>query len=160
MPCMGPIGSQACTLTWPIASHIAQYANGISYPHHLRKSFAGWAKVAHHSLDGASMQWVHSHRMKDGNHYHLFTMDPFSKWVETHVMPLLHSWRAAKFLYDDLVAHWRKPRYIHIHNSTVFASSFAQLYKELGIIHHHITIGNSKANGQVERMSRRLKNYI
>ena len=43
---------------------------------------------------------------KDGNHYLLVAMDPLSKWVETRTMPSLYSWRATKFLYDDLVAHW------------------------------------------------------
>ena len=87
---------------------------------------------------------------KDGNHYLLIPIDPFSKWVEMYTMPLLDSWRAAEFLYDDLVAHWDKPHYILTDNSTKFSSSFAQHCKGLGIIHHHITIGNSKANKQVE----------
>ena len=65
-------------------------------------------------------------------------------------MPPLHSWRAAEFLYDDLVACWGKPRYVRIDNSAEFAGSFAQLCKGLGIVHHHTTTGNSKANGQVE----------
>ena len=34
------------------------------------------------------------------------------------------------------------------------------LCKGLGIIHHHITVGNSKANGQVERTIRMLKDCI
>ena len=75
-------------------------------------------------------------------------MDPFSKWVEIHAMPSLHSWRAAKFLYNDLVAHWGKPRYVWTNNGAEFVGSFAQLCKGLGIVHHHITIGNSKANGR------------
>ena len=77
-------------------------------------------------------------------------MDPFSKWVETHTVPLLSSWRAAKFLYNNLVAHWGKPQYIWTDNSTKLAGIFAWLCKGLGIVHNHITIGNSKANGQVE----------
>ena len=28
---------------------------------------------------------------EDGNHYLLVTMDPFSKWVETYAVPLLHN---------------------------------------------------------------------
>ena len=55
-----------------------------------------------------------------------------------------------KFLYDDLVARWGKPRYVRTDNGAEFAGSFARLCKGLGIIHHHITVGNSKANGQVE----------
>ena len=46
----------------------------------------------------------------DGNCYLLVAVHPFSKRVETYTMPLLHSWRAAKFLYNDLVGHWGKPR--------------------------------------------------
>ena len=48
---------------------------------------------------------------EDRNHYLLVTVDPFSKWVETLTVHLLHSWRAAEFLYDDLVAHWGKLHY-------------------------------------------------
>ena len=66
---------------------------------------------------------------KDGNCYLLFTVDPFSKWVETHAMPLLHSWRAAEFLFDDLVALWGKPHYVQMDNSTNFVASFAWLCK-------------------------------
>ena len=87
-------------------------------------------------------------------------MDPFSKWVEIHTMPSLHSWRVAKFLYNSLVAHWGKPCYIQSNNGAKFASSFAWLCKGLGIVHHHITIGNSKANGQVEWIIKTLKDCI
>ena len=96
----------------------------------------------------------------DGNCYLLVAVDPFSKWVETHAVPLLHSWRAAKFLYDDLVARWGKPHYVRIDNSAEFAGSFAWLCKGLGIIYHHITVSNSKANSQVEWMIRMLRGYI
>ena len=41
----------------------------------------------------------------DGNSYLLVTMDLFSKWVKTYAVPLVHIWRAAKFLYDDVIAH-------------------------------------------------------
>ena len=97
---------------------------------------------------------------EDGNCYLLVAMDLFSKWVETHAIPSLHSWRAAEFLYDDLVAHWGKPCYIQIDDSTNFAGSFTWLCKGLGIIHHHTTLGNSKANEQVEWMIRMLKDCI
>ena len=73
-------------------------------------------------------------------------MDLFSKWVKVHTMPSLHSWRVVKFLYNDLVARWCKPCYIWTNNSAEFVGSFIQLCKGLGIVHHYITIGNSKAN--------------
>ena len=87
-------------------------------------------------------------------------MDPFSKWVETHAMAKLYSWRAAEFLYNDVVAHWGKPHYVWTNSCAEFAGSFTLLYKGLGIIHHHITIGNGKANGQVEWTIRMFKNCI
>ena len=87
-------------------------------------------------------------------------MDPFSKWGEIRAVPSLHIWRVAQFLYDDLVAHWGKPCYIQTDNGAEFVGSFAQLCKGLGIIHHHITVGNSKANRQVKRTIRTLKDCI
>ena len=97
---------------------------------------------------------------EDRNYYLLVTVDPFSKWVEMCAVAFLHSWRAAEFLYDDLVARWGKPCYVQTDNSAKFAGSFAWVCKGLGIIHHHITIGNSKANGQVEQLVRMLKDCI
>ena len=99
-------------------------------------------------------------RDKDGNHYLLVAMDPFSKWVEIHAMPSLHSWRAAEFLYNDLVACWGKPCYVQTEKGAEFVGSFVRLCKGLGIVHHHITVGNSKANGQVKRTIRMLKDCI
>ena len=75
-------------------------------------------------------------------------------------MLLLYNWRAAKFLYDNMVARWGKLHYIWTNNGTEFAGSFARLCKGLCIVHHHITIANSKANRQVERMIRMLKDCI
>ena len=97
---------------------------------------------------------------KDGDHYLLIAMDPFSKWVEICAVPSLHSWRLAEFLHYNLVACWGKPHYVWPNNGTEFAGSFAWLCKGLGIVHHHITVGNSKANGQVERTIRMLKDCI
>ena len=87
---------------------------------------------------------------KDRNCYLLITIDLFSKWKKAYNIPSLNSWRVSKFLYFDIIAHWGKPRYIWMDNGTKFARSFVHPYKGLGIIHHHITISNGKANGQVE----------
>ena len=75
-------------------------------------------------------------------------------------MDLLYSWMAAEFLYNDVLNHWGKPHLIWIANKPEFAGSFAQLCKGLGIVQHHTTIGNRKANGQVERTIWKLKDYI
>ena len=86
-------------------------------------------------------------RNEDRNYYFFVAMDLLSKWVETHTMPLLYCYRAANFLYDYGVAHWGKLCYIQIDNSAKFSGSFMQLCKRLGILHYHITISNSKADG-------------
>ena len=127
--------------------------------HHPKKSYIGWTKVAHHLLAGASTRQDHFHKTKMEIVICLVAVDPFSKWVEIRAVLSLHSWRVAKFLYDDLVARWGKPHYIWTNNGAEFMGSFAWLCKGLGI-HHHSTIGNSKANGQVEWTIRMLKDCI
>ena len=74
-------------------------------------------------------------------------------------MPSLHSWRAAEFLYD-IVSRWGKPRFVRTDNGSDYGASFEKLCKGLGIVHHKISIGNSKANGQVERIFRVIKTVI
>lgn len=93
----------------------------------------------------------------EGNRYLLVAIDPFSKWVEAEPVPTLHSWRAAEFLYHQIIVRWGKPRYVRTDNGSEFCGSFHRLCQGLGIAHHHITVGNSKANGQVERTIRTLK---
>ena len=83
----------------------------------------------------------------DGNRYLRIAVDPFNKWVESRVVPLLHSWRVAKFLYDKLVARWGKPRWVQMDNGSEFAGDFAAFCKAAGIVQRRISVGNSKANG-------------
>ena len=112
--------------------------------------FAGW------SIDAAGPFPADD----DGNRYLLVAVDPFSKWVEATPVPSLHSWRAADFLYQRIVTHWGKPRYIRTDNGAEFQGSLHRLCTSLGIAHNRITVGNSKANGQVERVIRTLKETI
>ena len=140
-------------------SGIAWSANETNCPYHPRKNYTGRTKVANCLSDEASMQWVHLVGMRIEIITYLL-LDLFSKWVETYIMPSLHSWRATEFLYDDLVIRWGKPHYIWTDNSAKFVGSFAWLCKRLGIVHYHITIGNSKANRQVEWIIRTLKDCI
>ena len=50
--------------------------------------------------------------------------------------------------------------FLRTDNGAEFQGSFHRLCKALGIVHHRITVGNSKANGQVERTIRTLKEVI
>ena len=99
--------------------------------------FAGW------SVDAAGP----FPKDADGNRYLLIAVDPFSKWVELRAVSLLHSWRAAEFLYDELVARWGKPRWVRMDNGSEFAGDFAAFCKAAGIVQRCISVGNSKANG-------------
>ena len=64
VPCMGSFNEWICMWIWLISSRIAWSTNGISHSHCPRKSYAGWTKVAGHSLDEASTWWVHYHWTK------------------------------------------------------------------------------------------------
>ena len=91
----------------------------------------------------------------DANRFLLVAVDPFSKWVEARPVPSLHSWRAAEFL-EDIMHRWGKLRYVQTDRGSEFKGSFAQLCKVLRVVHQKPTTGNSKGNGQVERVIRTI----
>ncbi len=97
---------------------------------------------------------------EEGNRYLLVVVDPFSKWVESVRMPSLLSWRAADFLYQRIVTQWGKLCFIRTDNGSKIQGSLHRLCESLGIEHHRITAGNSKANGQVEPVICTLKEVI
>ena len=45
-------------------------------------------------------------------------------------------------------------------NGTEWGADFSKLVKRLGIVHMHITVGNSKANGMLEPIVRSIKDII
>ena len=75
-------------------------------------------------------------------------------------VPTLHSWRAADFLYDDIISRWGKPQYVRTDNVKEFQKSFSRLCRALAIHHATISVGNSKGNGQAERTIRVIKEVI
>ena len=97
---------------------------------------------------------------EDGYRFVLIAVDPFSKWVELRPVVSLHSWRAAHFLYEDIVGRWGTPRFVRTDNGSEFAGAFDRLCTALGVTHLRITPGNSKANGQVERTIQTMKEVI
>ena len=86
-------------------------------------------------------------------------MDPFSKWVEIHTMPSLHSRRVAEFLHNYLVARWAN---YAMSRATMVLSLWAALHGCAKFLVSSIThpIGNSKANRKVEQTIRTLKDCI
>ena len=55
----------------------------------------------------------------NGNHFLLVPVYPFSKWVEAHVVPSLHSWHRAEFL-EDIMHRWGKPRFVRMAHGSEF----------------------------------------
>ena len=55
---------------------------------------------------------------------------------------------------------WGKPRYLWTNHGSEFKGSFAFLCKVLGILHQKPMTGNSKGNGQVERIIHIIKDAI
>ena len=96
---------------------------------------------------------------EEGNRFLLAAIDPFSKWVEVLPVQTLHSWRTAEFLYD-ICCRWGKPKGVRTDNGSEYSGSFSQLCSGLGIKHVRITVGNSKANGQIERVFRVIKEVV
>ena len=89
----------------------------------------------------------------------MIAVDPFSKWVEAELLPTKQSWRTARALYT-IVARWGKPHWVTTDNGQEFAGSFQELAGHMGVKLKRITVGNSRANGQVERTIRTVKDVI
>ena len=96
----------------------------------------------------------------DGNCYLAVAVDCMSKWVEAAPLQSKHAFRTAEWFYSDIVARWGKPDWIRTDNGAEWAADFASLVQIMGIRHSKITVGNSKANGQVERTIRTIKDVI
>ena len=97
---------------------------------------------------------------KDGIYYLFIYMELFSKWVDTHAMPSLHSQRAIKFLYNNVVTQQVKLNYVCMDNGIKLLVCSMGIYKGLGIFYYCITIGYNKANRQVERIVRIAHNQL
>ena len=111
--------------------------------------FLGW------SIDAAGPFPKDSNR----NQFLLVLVDPFSKWVEAHPVPLLHSWCAVEFL-EDIMHRWGKPRCVRMDHGLEFKESFVHLCKVLGIVYQKPTSGNSKGNEQAEHVIHTIKDAI
>lgn len=96
----------------------------------------------------------------EGRKYLIVAVDPFTKWVEAAPIRDKRAWRTAEFLWGDIICRWGKPAWIRTDNGTEFKGMFNEVCTSLGIKHRCITVLNSKANGQVERAIRVIKESI
>ena len=82
----------------------------------------------------------------EGQRYLFVAVDPFSKWVEATTLLSKHSGRTASAMWE-VICRWGKPSWITTDNGLEFAGSFHSLCEATGVVHRHITVGNSRANG-------------
>ena len=92
--------------------------------------------------------------------YLIVAVDLFSKWTEAQAIESKHAFRTATWFYNSICARFGKPSFIRTDNGTEWGGEFSILIKRLGIVHRHITVGNSKGNGMVERTIRSVKDTI
>jgi transposase InsO family protein len=83
-----------------------------------------------------------------------------SKWVEATPIQSKHAFRTASWLHRDILSRWGKPAWVRTDNGAEWQGVFELLLKDWNIGHNHISVGNSKANGLVERTIRTLKGII
>ena len=70
-----------------------------------------------------------------------------------------HSWKTAQAMWE-IVCRWGKPSWVTSDNGLEFSGNFDSLCASVGITRRRITVGNSRANGQVERTIRTIKDVI
>ena len=99
-------------------------------------------------------------RDENDNVYLAVAVCTHSKWVEALPIPSKHAFRMAQWFYNNVLARWGRPAFVRTDNGTEWKSEFATLLAQHGIRHLTITVGNSKANGQVERIIRVFKDII
>ena len=97
---------------------------------------------------------------EEGNRYLIVAVDCLSKWVEAAPLPSKHAFRCAEWLYREVFARWGKPDWVRTDNGAEWEGAFSELLQHWGVKHNKITVGNSKANGQVERTIRTIKDVL
>ncbi|HKT22925.1 MAG TPA: transposase family protein, partial [Nitrososphaerales archaeon] len=97
---------------------------------------------------------------QDGNQYALIAVDAFSKWVEIGRLPSKHAWRTAEWILNELICRWGRPSLIRVDNGGEWLGEFKAFLYKMDIPVLPITVGNSGANGQAERMIRTFKDIL
>jgi len=96
----------------------------------------------------------------DGNCYAIIAVDCFSKWVEVGKLPSKHAWRTAEWIMTELICRWGKPSLIRSDNGAEWMAEFKELLARMDVTVLPISVGNSAANGQAERMIRTFKDVV
>ena len=96
----------------------------------------------------------------DGHIYAIMCVDVFSKWVEVGKLPSKRALRTGEWFYQEVISRWGKPQAVRVDNGGEWYGEFCQLLNSLDIKIVHSTVGNSRANGQAERMIRTFKDIV
>jgi hypothetical protein len=97
---------------------------------------------------------------EEGNRWLAVGVDPFSKWVEAQPMRTKHAFSTAAWFYGEVVARWGKPEFVRADHGTEWEAEFRGLCRRMGITLRQGAVGNSRANGQAERVIQTLKAVI
>ena len=106
------------------------------------------------------MPWDHFHEIKITIAISLLQWIHFLSGFIPTPCPYYTARGPPSFFYNEMVTCWGNLHYSQIDKGVEFVGSFAWLCKGLNIIYRYITVGNSKANGQVERTIWILRNCI
>jgi hypothetical protein len=97
---------------------------------------------------------------QDGNRYLAVAVDVFTKWVEADPIPDKRAFTTAAWFYDAVVCRWGRPSFIRLDHGSEWEAEFRSQAQRLHLAVRQGTVGNSRANGQVERMIRTLKSVV
>ncbi|GKF08765.1 reverse transcriptase domain-containing protein, partial [Tanacetum coccineum] len=87
----------------------------------------------------------------------IVAMDYFTKWIEAKAVATISGTQVKKFVWDNIVCHFRLPEEIVSDNGKQFSGDpFKDWCKKLNIIQHFASIKHTQSNGLVERANRSL----
>ena len=97
---------------------------------------------------------------EDGNRWLAVAVDVFTKWVEAVPLQTKHAFVTASWFYTEVMARWGRPAFIRCDHGAEWEGEFRQQCRRMGIVVRQGAVGNSRANGQAERMIRSIKDVV
>ena len=95
-----------------------------------------------------------------GETYVVVCVDAFTKWVEIRVLSDKLSTSLTDFFYEDIIARYGVPVAVRSDRGTEFKGAFDRLCDLFSIRHYTTAPYHPRANGQVERINRSVKEML
>jgi transposase InsO family protein len=97
---------------------------------------------------------------EEGNRWLAVAVDVYSKWVEAFPLKSKHAFVTASWLYNEILARWGKPEFLRCDHGAEWEAEFRRQCRQIGIVMNQGATGNSRANGQAERIIRSIKDVL